>query len=221
MRAKKKVEEPKAEQPEQPALRLEWRTPQELVENPRNWRTHPAGQTKALQGVMQEVGWAGALLYNEASGRLIDGHARRKLALEQGSERVPVLVGSWTEAQERLILATLDPIGALAEQDDAALQSLIDEVSTETPEMKALLDEILVGEQDADSFEVNEAPAPELPEGKKPQFQNMAFTLHDSQAEVLKASIKKAIRLGGGKSEINRNSNGNALAFIAERFVRG
>lgn len=143
MRTKKRPEEPKTEA--QPALRLEWRTPQELAENPRNWRMHPAGQTKALQGIMQEVGWAGALLYNEASGRLIDGHARRKLALEQGSERVPVLVGSWTEAQERIILASLDPIAGMAEQDDAALQSLIDEVSQETPEMKALLDEILGG----------------------------------------------------------------------------
>lgn len=132
----------KSEAQEQPSLRLEWRTPQELAENPRNWRTHPASQTKALQGVMQEVGWAGALLFNEASGRLIDGHARRKLALEQGSEKVPVLVGSWTEAQERIILASLDPIAGMAETDDAMLKALIDEVSQETPEMAALLEEI-------------------------------------------------------------------------------
>jgi hypothetical protein len=61
-------------------LRLEYRSPAELAENPRNWRTHPEAQTRALADVMAEVGWAGALLYNERTRRLIDGHARRKLA---------------------------------------------------------------------------------------------------------------------------------------------
>jgi hypothetical protein len=53
-------------------LRLEWRTPAELAENPRNWRSHPQGQAAALDGLLDEVGWAGALLYNERTGRLID-----------------------------------------------------------------------------------------------------------------------------------------------------
>jgi adenine-specific DNA methylase len=29
-------------------LRLEWRSPEELAENPRNWRTHPEAQVAAL-----------------------------------------------------------------------------------------------------------------------------------------------------------------------------
>ena len=145
MRAKKKVEEPKAEQPEQPALRLEWRTPQELVENPRNWRTHPAGQTKALQGVMQEVGWAGALLYNEASGKMLDGHARKKIT--RPGEKVPVLIGSWTEAQEKLILATLDPIGALAQKDSAALVNLMESMEAESEALDRVIDELRAGAQ--------------------------------------------------------------------------
>ena len=148
----------KSEAQEQPSLRLEWRTPQELAENPRNWRTHPASQTKALQGVMQEVGWAGALLFNEASGRLIDGHARRKLALEQGSEKVPVLVGSWTEAQEKLILATLDPIAALAETDTAQLDALIREIDTGDPDIMEMIARLaeengIVPQQDAEEVQ--------------------------------------------------------------------
>jgi len=57
-------------------LRLEWRTPEELADNPANWRQHPESQTKALAGAINEVGWAGAALYNERTKRLIDGHAR-------------------------------------------------------------------------------------------------------------------------------------------------
>lgn len=34
-------------------------------------------------------------LYNERTGRLIDGQARRKVALEQGAELIPVLIFSF------------------------------------------------------------------------------------------------------------------------------
>src|SRR5260370_40602406 len=61
-----------------PPLRLEWRSPSELAENPANWRRHPDAQLAALSDVIAEVGWAGAGLYNERTGRLIDGHLRRK-----------------------------------------------------------------------------------------------------------------------------------------------
>lgn len=32
---------------------------------PRNWRTHPAAQVAALQGVLSEIGYADALLARE------------------------------------------------------------------------------------------------------------------------------------------------------------
>ena len=63
--------------------------------------------------------------------------------------------------------------------------------------------------------------APELKDGDRAPFQQMTFTLHDEQAEELNAAINKAKNEGGGQSAVNENSNGNALAFIAERFNRG
>jgi ParB-like chromosome segregation protein Spo0J len=120
-------------------LRLEWRSPAGLAENPANWRVHPAEQLSALVGVLAEVGWAGACLYNETTGRLIDGHARRKVALEQGAERVPVLVGRWTPEQEAKILATLDPLSALAKADTDKLDALLAEVKSDNSAVTALL----------------------------------------------------------------------------------
>src|SRR5262245_16695326 len=108
-----------------PSLRLEWRTAGELADNPRNWRKHPPAQMRALRAAKDAVGWAGAALYNEQTGRLIDGHARKRIAGRD--ELVPVLVGRWSEAEEATILATLDPVGALAQTDRAALQDLIAE----------------------------------------------------------------------------------------------
>jgi hypothetical protein len=108
-----------------PDLRLVWMDPAELVENPLNWRRHPPEQLSALAGSIAEVGWAGACLLNSRSNKLIDGHARLKLALDQGAGKIPVLVGSWTEEQERLILATLDPIADMATADPGKLAALL------------------------------------------------------------------------------------------------
>jgi hypothetical protein len=138
--------EPPAAEPapiaDQPSLRLEWRSPAELVENPRNWRTHPQAQVAALTDVLSDVGWAGACLYNETTGRLIDGHARRKVAAEQGAATVPVLIGRWTPEQEAKILLTLDPLASMAAADDAKLRELLGEVDGGTPAIQALLDQL-------------------------------------------------------------------------------
>lgn len=108
-----------------PSLRLEWRDPAELNDNPKNWRTHPQEQIDSLGDVLNHVGWAGACLLNERTGRLIDGHARKKLALINGAEKIPVLIGNWSEEQEALILATLDPLAAMAQADAVKLDELL------------------------------------------------------------------------------------------------
>lgn len=127
------------EQPTAHPLRLEWRSPAELAENPKNWRTHPVGQIAALTDVIADVGWAGACLFNERTGRLIDGHARKKVAVEQGSPLVPVLIGDWSEEQEAKILATLDPLAAMTETDQEKLAVLLAEVSTDSEALGDLL----------------------------------------------------------------------------------
>ena len=123
-------------------LRFEWRDPAELSENPRNWRRHPEHQLAALSDVISEVGWAGACLFNERTGRLVDGHARQKIALKNGSKKVPVLIGDWDEETEAKILATLDPIAAMATADSAALEALLKSVSTASPAIDQMLKEL-------------------------------------------------------------------------------
>lgn len=96
---------------------------EELKANPRNFRKHPAKQTKALRGVLKEVGIAGALLaYNhpERGLELIDGHLRQ----EQGGVW-PVLVLDVNEEEAAVILATHDPLAAMADQDNVVLESLL------------------------------------------------------------------------------------------------
>jgi len=120
-----------AEAPPKPPLRLEWIEAGSLTENPLNWRRHSQEQLQSLRELLDDpqVGWAGACLYNERTGRLIDGHARREVV--DPKTPVPVLVGSWTEEAEAKILATLDPVGAMATGDAAAYQALIARVQAD------------------------------------------------------------------------------------------
>jgi len=98
--------------------------------NPRNWRTHDRRQMEALEGTLSRNGWAGALLYNETTDNLIDGHAREKLDLTKCDlpEWVPVLTGKWTAEQEREVLLTLDPITNQAGEDSTKFAALVNDV---------------------------------------------------------------------------------------------
>src|SRR5271168_1310520 len=62
-----------------PSLKRPERTERELVPTPKNWRRHPKAQTDALRGLLNEIGYADALLVRELpDGRymIIDGHLR-------------------------------------------------------------------------------------------------------------------------------------------------
>jgi hypothetical protein len=133
-------------------LRLEYVEAGSLAENPLNWRKHPEGQTRALRGILSdpEIGWAGACLYNEQTGRLIDGHARRNVV--DPHELVPVLIGSWSPAAEKKILATLDPLAGMAEANADALAALRADVTLSGDDFKDLaadLDRIIERSKDA------------------------------------------------------------------------
>jgi len=112
----------------------------ELEPNPRNWRRHPARQAAALRGVLEEVGYADALLARQLpDGRLIlvDGHLRAETTPDQ---LVPVLVLDVDEAEANKLLATLDPLAAMAETDKLALKDLTGLVQTDSAELRELLD---------------------------------------------------------------------------------
>ena len=102
----------------------------DLLPNPKNWRTHPKAQQDALRGVLAEVGMADACLARElpdGSLMLIDGHLRAETAADA---KVPVLILDVSEAEADKLLATLDPLAAMAESDAAKLDELLRNVDT-------------------------------------------------------------------------------------------
>jgi DNA modification methylase len=164
-------------------LRLEWRVASELEPNPLNWRKHPSRQLEGLAEVLDRVGWAGALLYNERTGRLVDGHARRELRPE---EKVPVLIGNWTEEQEREILATLDPLGAVAVADAEVFKALVDQLREDGSALEGVARELAL-------TPIPSIPEPEVEKGPPPPLPDSVTVLEGDCIEQLATLEAKSV----------------------------
>ena len=103
-------------------------SPDQLLANPKNWRIHPSHQRSALLKVLDTVGWVDQVIVNKTTGHLIDGHLRVSVAMEKNEQSVPVVYVELSEQEEEIILASLDPIGALAVADKDLLENLLESV---------------------------------------------------------------------------------------------
>jgi hypothetical protein len=135
----------------------------DLLPNPKNWRTHPEAQQNALRGLLAEIGYADALLARETpQGQLmlIDGHLRAETTPDA---TVPVLVLDVDEAEADKILATLDPLAAMAEAEAAKLEALLPELRTASEAVQEMVDNL--AKQHGLSLPAEAPPEAQPPEG--------------------------------------------------------
>jgi hypothetical protein len=111
----------------------------QFIANPNNWRTHPQSQRDAMRGALNEVGWVQRVIVNRVTGYLIDGHERIWEALQNGDSNVPYVEVDLSEAEEAYVLATLDPLGAMAQADAAKLDELLREVQSSEAGIQQML----------------------------------------------------------------------------------
>jgi len=133
-----------------------------LLPHPKNWRTHNARQRDVLKGILAEIGYADALLVRElpdGSLQLIDGHLRAETTPNQ---EVPVLVLDLNEAESDKLLATLDPLAALAGTDQTMLDDLLAQIETENIAVQEFLRSLTDVAQFVDK--VSDCPEVEIPE---------------------------------------------------------
>lgn len=132
--------------------RFEYRRANELIPHAKNFRGHSQEQRAVMSGILQEVGFAGAVLTREDdNGRLytIDGHLRNELAED---DEVPVLVTDLTEQEADKVLATYDAIGGMADVDDDIFRDLVEEIEFDNRDLDRLVDE-MIKESDDDSHQ--------------------------------------------------------------------
>jgi hypothetical protein len=131
----------------------------DLLDNEGNPRRHPQAQRDALKGVLEQVGIAAALVayHSERNGgqlTLIDGHLRK----QDYDLDWPTLILDVSDEEADLLLATHDPLGALAEYDKPKLDALLQEVRARSPAVVGMLKD-LAKQSDADGGEKNKAIA--------------------------------------------------------------
>jgi hypothetical protein len=108
-----------------------------LVPHELNFRLHPDLQKSALESLYQEVGFARSLLaYELPDGRLklLDGHLRRDL---DPNMEVEVEILEVNDDEARTLLLSIDPLAALAENQQALHDRLMEVAPTPPPELLA------------------------------------------------------------------------------------
>ena len=190
----------------------------DLIPNSKNWRRHPRGQQDALRGMISEIGFADALIARETPDglQLIDGHLRQEIVAANpgASDEIPVLVLDVTEEEADKLLATLDPLAAMAEADKDALQSLLQGIETDN----GVVEQLLLDIAQRTEILIDSIEYPELPMGDKQPFKQMTFTLHDEQHDIVERALALSKAMAPFVNTGNENSNGNALTRICEMF---
>ena len=189
----------------------------ELIPYINNSRTHSDAQINQIASSIKEFGFTNPVLIDEQGG-LIAGHGRVMAAKKLSIDEVPCIVlDGLTEAQKKAYIIADNQLPLNAGWD---LDTLRLEVET-LQELDFNID--LLG-FDVDVIEKLldiDADMPILPDGDRDPFQQKTFTLHDEQVQIIDDAIMKAKTSPIIDTGLNENSNGNAIAWICEQWLKG
>lgn len=183
-----------------------------MLAHPKNWRIHPQHQQEALAGVLDSVGWVQQVVVNRRTNFVLDGHLRAALAISR-REKVPVVYVDLSEEEESLVLATIDPVSALAVTDQGKLNELLGDIDVANAAVDQMLYALL---DEANKTSLQDEPEPESEEAET----SGGRKLDDKKAQIKPvlyaeevAVFEQAIRMTG---ERNR---GKAIIAICRAFL--
>ena len=183
----------------------------------------------ALETSLRKYG-AGRSILLDRHGHIVAGNKTAEVAADVGIDDVIIVQtdGSKLVAVQRTDLDIDSPEGrGLAYADNRVGElSLSWDAEQVLADVQAGLDLSAFWRPDELDALLNELTPPDwgaafdgVPDSDRAPFQQMTFTLHDTQAEQVKRALVAAGRLGDFTDSPNQNSNGNALSFICETFL--
>lgn len=185
--------------------------PDQLLAHPSNFRTHPGSQAAALRDILRQVGWVQRIIVNRRTGHILDGHLRVDEARKAWAASVPVLYVDLAADEERVILATLDPLAAMAETDAAQLDALLREVTTESPAVMAMLDALAQAAGVAEDV---------TPPAHRIQGHGHGYDFRDIHPLKLAYRVEAAWRADDGVAIDCFSGQGQLAAWYQRRFTR-
>ena len=206
-----------------------------LTPDPANTRLHPDRNRATIRASLKRFK-AGRSLVCDKNNVVRAGNGTLAELAEAGIDEavivdpelnqvVVVRRKDWTASEATAYSIADNRSGDQAENDDAALAETLRALQSEDFDLAAVgyddaeVDALIagLGDEAIDNAGLADAMG-ELPDGDKSPFQQMTFTVTDAQAETVKAALDAAKDAGDFDGTGNENSNGNALAHIAEAF---
>ena len=187
----------------------------DLIPYINNSRTHSDEQVMQVASSIKEFGFTNPILI-DGEGGIIAGHGRLMAAKKLGLGEVPCIrLGHLTEAQRKAYVIADNQLALNSGWDLDSLRVEIERLNELDFDMSLLgfEDDVISKLLDID------AELPELPDGDRDPFQQKTFTLHDEQAAIIDDAILKAKTSPLIDTGINENSNGNAIAWICEKWL--
>jgi len=191
-----------------------------LIPYARNSRTHSDEQVAQIAASIREFGFTNPVLIDGQDG-IIAGHGRVLGARKLGMSDVPCIrLAHLSEAQKRAYVIADNKLALNAGWDEEILALELLDLRGEdfALPLSGFTSEEL--EQIFSAFDVSPlGEMPQMPSGDRQPFQQVTFTLHDTQAEQVQAALKAARNIGPYIGSPNQNGNGNALARICETYL--
>ena len=189
----------------------------DLIPYANNSRTHSDEQINQVASSIKEFGFTNPVLIDEQGG-IVAGHGRILAANKLGITKVPCIeLKGLTEAQKKAYVIADNQLALNSGWDLDTLRLEVESLQELDFDLDLLgFDEDVIGKL----LDI-EAELPDLPDGDRDPFQQKTFTLHDEQAQAIDDAISKAKLDPRIDTGLNENSNGNAVAWICEQFLRG
>lgn len=196
----------------------------------RNGNKHTQRGMGLLETSMRQYGYVSPMTA-AADGEIIDGSARIETSVNVFGDDAIVVHHDGTKP----VIMVRDDIPSADTPEARAISMAANRIAQVNLDFDAevILEDLSSGvdlaqfwRQDELDALIESAQAPDwgeafsgAPQEDRAPFQQMTFTLHDTQAEQVKRAIAAAGKLGDFTDSPNQNSNGNGLAFICETFL--
>lgn len=191
----------------------------ELKPYENNSRTHDESQIKQICESIKEYGWTNPVLIDE-KGMIIAGHGRVEAGKKLDIKEVPCIVLSGlTEAQKKAYVIADNKMALNAGWNEELLKTELEKLKELDFDLELTgfnideLDELMEFCLNADDYGTDF----QLPDSDKSEMEQITFTVHKEQAELIRDTIKK-VQLTVDEYKGNTNKNGNAIWEVCREW---
>lgn len=191
-----------------------------LMPDAANARRHSERNLEAIKASLTRFGQRAPIVVQRDGMIVRAGNGRLEAAKSLGWTHIAAVIVDDSSVDAVAFAIADNRTAELAEWDTETLATLLDslpqDVKIDTGFTDADLEQML---EEIGKYAVDEVAAPELNSDERVPIQQMTFVLHDDQAEKIKEAIRVAKEMGPFVDTGNENSNGNAIARVAETFL--